>query len=91
MEKAYSDRSQVHSTTLGLLLLFCGYSSYCRETECHASDCVRCEFSWEELSTLQQVKAMPSLGSSCTSYQYFRPLLRGPNPKHATFTVSKRM
>lgn len=90
MEQAYGDRSQGHSTTLGLLLL-CGYCSYWRETECHASDRVRCEFSWEELSTLQQVKATPSLGSSCTSYQYFGPLLHGPNPKHAVFTVSKSM
>lgn len=91
MEQAYSDRSQVHSTTLGLLLLLCDYCSYCRETECHVSDPVRCEFSWEGLSTLQQVKAIPSVGSSCTSYQYFGPLSNGPNPKRAAFVVSKTM
>lgn len=91
MEQPYSDRSQVHNTTLGLLLLLYDYCSHCRETQLHASDYVRCEFSWEWFSTLQPAKAMPCLGSSCAYYQYFGPLLYGSNLKHAAFMVSIKM
>lgn len=37
----------------------CGYCSYCRRTQCQMCS------PWESLSTLQQAKARPSLGSSC--------------------------